>query len=380
VPPRPRIVVLITLAAAGGAQTYVMLLVPALVERFDVTVAAWGPGPLRGAVEAVGADYVELRHVRRPLSLWRDLLGLLELVRLLRRVRPQIVHANSSKAGVLGRVAAVVARVPIRIFTVHGWAFAAYSGSVSRVYLWADRLMRPLTTRIVCVAENERRLGLAAGTCTDARTVVIRNAVDVAAAPQAALEGDPPVLVTVGRFSYPKDFVTLVQALARLPAGSFRARVLGDGPDRPPIEAEIARHGLAGAVELTGEVDDVAEQLAEADVFVLSSRSEGLPISVLEAMAAGLPVVASAVGGLPELVEEDETGTLVPAGDADALAAALQRLIEDPERRRRLGRAGRARAEARFDLPRFRDAHLDLYASLLGEGDPAAEPSATVRP
>ena len=358
---RPRLLILITLAEIGGAQTYVAQLLPALVDRYEVTVAAWGPGPLREATERAGATYVPLHHVRRALHPVHDLLGLVELYRLCRRVRPAIVHANSSKAGVLGRLAAWLARVPVRVFTVHGWAFKAYHGLASTLYLWADRAMRPLTTAIVCVAEGERRIGLERGTCTASRTVVIRNAVADAAA--ASLAGDPPVVLSVGRLKEPKDFSTLAQALARLDGVPHRALVAGDGPDRPALEEEIARLGVA--LELPGERDDVPELLAAVDVFVLSSRSEGMPISILEAMAAGLPVVASAVGGVPELVVDGETGVLVPPGDPDALAEALRRLLQDPELRRRLGAGGRERARDEFSLERFRREHLELYERLL---------------
>lgn len=361
---RPRVLIVVTLAEVGGAQTYVMRLVPALTDRFEVAVAAWGPGPLRAAVEAAGARYVALQHVRRPVSPLHDLLGVVELIRLCRQFRPDIVHTNSSKAGILGRFAAALAGVRVRIFTVHGWAFAQHHGASSRLYLWLDRLARPLTTAFICVSEQTRTEGIAAGTCTPDRTVVIANAVDVDATPQSALGGDPPRVVTVGRFKEPKDFVTLVRALARCTA-PFRALVAGDGPDRPAVEAAIRESATGERVELLGERDDVPELLAAADVFVLSSRSEGMPMSVLEAMAAGLPVVATAVGGIPELVESGVTGLLVPAGDVDALAAALNDVLGNAALRRSLGDAGRQRATERFDVAAFREAHLSLYRAML---------------
>jgi glycosyltransferase involved in cell wall biosynthesis len=359
VPDRPRLLIVITLAEIGGAQTYLAQLLPALTTEFDVTVAAGGPGPLRPAAEAAGATFVPLRQVRRPISPLRDLLGLLELFALCRRLEPQIVHANSSKAGILGRLAAWPARVPARIFTAHGWAFAAYSGPTSKAYLWADRLLRPLTTATICVADNERRIGVAARTCDPNRTVVIHNAVDVQAAPRAS-PGDGDVLVvSVGRLKYPKDTRTLLEAATRV-RGEWRLEIVGDGPERAELEALTTERS-----HLLGERTDVPDLLARASVFVLSSRSEGLPISVLEAMAAGLPIVASDVGGLRELVEDGVSGVLVPPGDAGALAAALTRLVADAELRRAMGEASRARAEQLFDLPRFRQAHLELYRRLL---------------
>jgi glycosyltransferase involved in cell wall biosynthesis len=359
---RPRILILVTLAETGGAQTYVATLLPGLAGRFDVIVAAHGDGPLREAARAAGARFVPLRHVRRPLHPVRDLLGLIELVVLMRRTAPDIVHANSSKAGVLGRLAAAVAGVPIRIFTVHGWAFSASSGLVSQLYRWADRLMAPLTTLTICVAERERTSGLAARTCIAERTVVIPNAVDVGAVPQARHDGGPPLILAVGRLAEPKDALTLVRALAAVPGRAFTALLVGDGPDRPSVEAEVRRLGLQDAVTLAGTRDDVPELLARADVFALSSRSEGAPLSILEAMAAGLPVVSSRVGGVPELVVDGETGLLVPPGDPAAMADALGRLVADADLRWRLGAAGRERAQRYFDVRRQRRDHLACYA------------------
>jgi glycosyltransferase involved in cell wall biosynthesis len=376
--PRPRVLLVITLAEVGGAQSYVASLLPALAERYDVVLAAHGEGPLREAAAAAGARFVPLRHVRRPIRPWRDLAGLLELGRLLRREQPQIVHASSSKAGVLGRLAAAATGVPIRFFTVHGWAFSAYDGLPSRLYRLTDRLMAPLTTVTICVSERELADGLEARACTAERSVVIRNAVDVSAALRSRHDQTIPRLIAVGRLKAPKDFVTLVRAFGELAEAPFEAVVVGEGPDREAVEDEIRELGIGGRVRLLGERDDVPELLAGSDVFVLSSRSEGLPVSVLEAMAAELPVVASNVGGLAELVVDGETGVLVPPGDAQALADALTRLIQDPELRRRLGAAGRARAEALFDLSGFRRAHLDLYERQLALAGAVPEP--TVEP
>jgi glycosyltransferase involved in cell wall biosynthesis/uncharacterized membrane protein len=358
---RPRILLLITLAETGGAQAYVALLLPALAGQFEVTVAAHGPGPLRDAARAAGARFVPVEHFRRGgIKPFHDVLALVELVRLCRRERPDILHANSSKAGVLGRIAGALARIPIRIFTAHGWGFAAYTGLAGRLYLWADRFAEPLTTLVICVAGRERELGVHARTCVPQRSIVVHNAVDVGSFARASSSGNPPRLISVGRFAYPKDYATLVEALAAVGA-PYRAVLVGGGPVRAAVAGEVRRRGLARQVEIVGTRRDVAELLALSDLFVLSSRSEGLPISVLEAMASGLPVVATDVGGVSELVVDGETGLLVQPGDAAALAAAVERLLRDRELRREFGASARLRAERLFDAPRFREAHLRLY-------------------
>jgi glycosyltransferase involved in cell wall biosynthesis len=362
---RPRILFLVTLAETGGAQTYVASLLAPLADRFEIVVAAHGEGPVRDAARAAGVRFLPLRHVRRPLSVWRDVLGLLELLALVRREQPHIVHVNSAKAGALGRIAAWLGRVPIRIYTVHGWAFRAHGGTASTLYLWTERFLCPLTTVTVCVADSERRAGLAARTCEARTTVVIRNGVD----PREFEAGEPdsgrPRLVAVGRLQAPKDAVTLIRALAALRGRPFEAVLVGDGPDRPTVEEEVRRLGLESTVELLGERDDVPELLRTADIFVLSSRSEGLPLSILEAMAARLPVVASNVGGVSEVVVDGDTGLLVPPGDPQSLAAAIERLLEDPVLCRRLGEAGRIRVVEHFDLAAVHQAHLDLYRRVL---------------
>jgi glycosyltransferase involved in cell wall biosynthesis len=223
-----------------------------------------------------------------------------------------------------------------------------------------------LTSAVVCVSESERSLGVAARTCKAERTVVIHNAVEVDGVPVASPDDGPPIrIVSVGRIAPPKDFSTLVQAVGRLEGGTAELTLLGDGPGRGAVEAEIVALGLAGTVRLAGNVQDVRFRLAQADVFVLSSSSEGFPISVLEAMAAGLPVVAADVGGVREAVEDGVTGHLFAAGDVAALAEKLAALAAEPALRRKLGEAARERAVAHFALPQWRDRHVRLYDELI---------------
>jgi glycosyltransferase involved in cell wall biosynthesis len=364
---RPRLLILVTLAEPGGAQAYVSSLLPALVDPFDVTVAAHGAGPLVTAARDLDVEFVELRYMRRPMRPWLDVLALAELVLLMRRQRPQIVHANSAKAGALGRLAAWLVAVPVRVYTVHGWAFLAHRGAAAIAFRWMERLLRPLTTISICISNEQRAAGIEAHTCKPEQAVVIRNGIDPANRPVAQERVGIPRIVSVGRLRAPKDPLTLLRALADLPPASFHASLVGDGPDRAAVEAERTRLGLESAVELLGNRDDVPSLLADADVFVLSSASEAFPISVLEAMAAQLPVVASAVGGIPELVVHDETGLLVAPGDPHALASALARLIDDRALRRRFGIAGRTRVCEHFDLASVQRAHRELYVSELAK-------------
>src|ERR671937_595478 len=359
-----RVLMTITLGGVGGAGTYVASLLPALAAEYDVTLATHGEGPVVAAARAAGIEHVPLRHVRWPINPLRDLLGLVEFVRVCRRLRPMVVHANTSKAGLLGLAAARVTGVPVRIFTAHGWPFHSYSGA-ARLHRWVHRLINRLATVIVCVSESELHFGNEAGVCSPEKTVVIYNGVDVDAAVHADPGREPACVVSVGRLKEPKQFTTFVRAIAKLEKRDVNALIVGEGPDRGEIEREIDRLGVRDRVVLTGERDDVPRLLADAGVFVLSTRAEGLPLSVLEAMAAGLPVVASDIGASRELVVDGETGFLFPRGNVDALATALERLLRDPGLRERLGAAGRTRVKQLFELGPFVEAHLQLYRRAL---------------
>lgn len=368
---RRRVLILVTLAETGGAQTYVRELVATLTD-YDVIVAAHGDGPLIESVRRDGARFIPLRHVRRPISPFRDILGLIELWRLCRTHRPGLVHVNSAKAGILGRLAARLARVPATLYTVHGWAFKVPGDRGAPLYRLLERLLAPLATAVICVSDREREAGLAVRACHPDRTVVIHNAVRASEAPvrDHAASHDPPRVVSVGRLAPPKDFRALVDAVALLQPGSATVDVLGVGPEL----GELTKR--AGAtMRFLGNVDDVPGRLAAADIFVLSSRSEGLPISVLEAMAAGLPVVASDVGGVGEIVSDGADGYLVPPGDPNALADRLRELLGDPARRASMGASARARALAEFDTPRFAARHAAVYRALL---EPDADRRATM--
>jgi glycosyltransferase involved in cell wall biosynthesis len=358
---RPRVLIVVTLAETGGAQTYVRNLLPMLVAEFDVVVAAHGDGALREAARSAGAAYVPLIHVRRRLGLFRDLAGLIELWLLCRRIRPDLVHLNSSKAGILGAVAAALAGVRIRMFTAHGWAFKTDVGFHAAVYRTLHRAIRPLLTCVVCVSRSELSIGLAAGACSSARSELIPNG--VLQRPDAG--GSRDGIVTVTRLRAPKDILTLVDAVVRHGGALPHVTVVGDGPDRGRVEHELATAGFEDRIELVGDVEDPGPFLDRASLFVLSSRSEGLPMAVLEAMAAGLPVVATAVGGVPEVVQDGVTGALVPPGDAVSMGAALLDLASDPARARAWGASGRRLINEKYGIERCQQAHQDLYRRLL---------------
>ncbi|PZN12837.1 MAG: glycosyl transferase family 1 [Bacillota bacterium] len=355
----------------GGAQVHVRDLSRALqVRGFAVTVVTGPGGPFIGELLRLRIPHRVLPHLVRALSPPADTLALLELHRALRELDPQLVAAHSSKAGWLARLTARHLGIPC-VFTVHGWPFAGdgtgAAGAPARLYVLAERLVKGLADRVITVSEHDRVLGLRLGVLDPARAMSIPNGVPDVPPALRADPGDPagPTrLVMVARFEEPKDHATLLRALARV-RRPWQLDLVGDGPLQPAVRALARDLGVAGRVRFHGSRGDVARVLAGARLFVLSTRREGMPLAILEAMRAGLPVLASAAGGVPEAVVHGETGFVAPPGDVPAWAGYLERLLADPGLRARLGRAGRRRYEERFTLERMVEQTVAVYETLL---------------
>jgi glycosyltransferase involved in cell wall biosynthesis len=368
--PRPKVLELVTLSDWGGAQSYVAALARHLRARYDVTVGCAPGGPLIGTLHADRLSVVEIPTLTRTPSLVADIRTLVWLVGFMRRERFSIVHCHSTKAGLIGRLAARIAGVPGIVFTAHGWPFTSgWSAAVRIAITIAERTIARLTTVIVCVADHVRAEGLRLRIGRPAQLHVVHNGVDPspwisASRPAPRLASGGSRVVMVGRLQAPKDPFTLIRAWAQVPE-PHRLALVGDGPLQPSVAALIDELGLAERVTLLGARADVPAILAEADLFVLCTTREGLPLAVIEAMMSGLPVVASDVGAVAEAVRDGETGLLVPAGDAAALASALRTLLDDPARRYAYGEAGRRRALKHFTEARMVGDIDRIYSRIL---------------
>ena len=302
-----------------------------------------------------------------PLRGWHgrprlnDLLDLPLLMQLV--ARADVIHAHSSKAGFLTRLASATRhRRCHTLFTPHAWSFWGAKGVERSVYVAAERAAARWCRTIVAVSEAERDAGLAARVGRAGQYRVVVNGVDV-----EAFGRDPhPVggrIVMVGRLARQKRPDVAIRAFAgvRREYPEARLDVVGDGPLRGQVEALVAELGLENSVRLLGSRDDVPELLSAATCFLLTSDYEGCPVSVVEAMAAGAPVVCTAVGGIPELVVDGETGILVEPRSPGGAARALAALLADPARARRMGLAARERARRLYSSERMVRAVEMLY-------------------
>ncbi len=320
-----------------------------------IVVALGERGAVADEIEACGVRVVTLgmRPGLRPAAIWR-------IARWLRNDGIDLVHTHNTKPLLYAGPAAQWAGVRAVIHTRHGQRFAA-KGRQTMLFRLASRC----ADRMVCVSADGADLCLREGIDASALSVV-RNGVDCDRF--EARGGDPAgPLLFVGRLSPEKDIPTLIEAMAILRRDDPRVSLLiaGGGACAEEIAALVRVRGLADRVQLLGPVSDVAALHRRARCFVLPSRTEGMPLTVIEAMASGLPVVATRVGGTPEVVEEGVTGILVPPGNAPELAAALRRMAADPERSRTMGLAGAQRARERFDARVMVRAYEQLYRAAL---------------
>ena len=384
-PPRPKVFNVVTKLAVGGAQEtalrYCSKLDPAGWETVLVTGSDSSPeGDLFDEAAGLGVPVVTVRALHRSIRPWSDLRALLELIRLFRSERPDVVHTHSSKAGLVGRLAARLAGVPVVVHTVHGWSFHDGMSPLARkVAIALERLAARWTTRLVVVSRADERTGRHEGIGEPGDYSLIRSGIDASAylpsperrARARAAIGCPegqPVVGTVTRLCRQKDPVTLLKAVRRVVDArpDVHCVIVGDGPLRRAVDDLIDELELGGHVTLLGSRDDVSTLLAGFDVFALSSQWEGLPRVVVEAMAAGVPVVTTDAGGVAEAVESGVCGVVVPVGDAAALADGVVALLDDRRLADRFARLAESRV-AEFDTAAMIERLEALYVELLAE-------------
>ena len=366
---RIRVMFVVGNFVAGGAERHLLELWSRIDRgRFEVEIACFRrEGQFLAQVEGLGWPVHELGVGRRlygPAG-WR---ALARLVALVRRFRPDVVHGYLFGPNLFAVIAGRLCAVPVVAVAKRN-----VDAFETPRQAWLQRIAHRGATHVTAVSEAVAATVEAMGV-PRARITVIPNGVDAArfaSVPADAVRtnGEGPVVGSVGCLAVRKDYGTLIDALALLDQRALRCRALlvGDGPEREALERRIRERGLSDRVQLLGERPDVERLLPAMDVFALSSREEGIPNALLEAMAAGRPVVATAVGGTPEVVEDGETGWLVPPGSAPLLADALERVLRDPVEAGRRAAAGRRAVLEHRSIEAMVSRHEAFYAGAAGE-------------
>lgn len=374
-----KVLLIITLSEMGGAQKVVYYIAAGLESGlFDVTLACAPGGELISWLKVLPQEIkiVEIPELKRNIAPIYDLQAFHRLYRLIRRERFDIVHCHSSKAGVLGRLAARLAGAPKIFFTVHGWGINEYQDPPARFfYTWMERLAGSVSTKVICVSKSDRLKGQGLKLVNDNKLNVIYNGLPEFEARKGSLRkelglgGKDIIIGTVARLSQQKDPLFLLEIAAKMTKrhnnGPGRGRLyfvlIGDGPLRLECEKFVNDKNLKGHVFLLGTREEAAELMQDFDIFVLFSRWEGLPLTIIEAMMAGRPVAANSVGGVSELVVHGQTGLLINALDINEAEKALLELINDREKRLSMGHSGRQRARNLFNIDQMVEKYKELY-------------------
>ncbi len=365
-----RIVHVITRLIVGGAQENTVLSCEGLHARGHRVHLLAGPttgpeGSLVGRAAAGGYDYEEFGDLVRAISPWRDARVLVAMRRRFEQLRPDVVHTHSSKAGVLGRIAADLAVVPNIVHTIHGMSFnRTQPAPVRAAYRMAEQFCAGRCHALVSVADAMVAQALAAGIGTPAQHLTVRSGMEVGAFDPRRIDAaearsawgigeDDVVVGTVARLFVNKGYEQLIDVMDMALRQEPRLRFLwvGDGADRPRYESELTRRGIRDRAIITGLLPpaEMPRVLAAMDLLAHTSQWEGLPRAVVQALLMEKPAVSFDIDGAPEVVRSGETGELVRLNDLPAFASAVVGLAQDPERRLACGRRGRANCIGAFD-------------------------------
>ncbi|MGQ9909758.1 MAG: glycosyltransferase family 4 protein [Candidatus Flexifilum sp.] len=380
-----KILRLIARLNVGGPAIHVSLLTQKLgPPAYESTLVCGTIDPDEGDMqyyaEERGVQPIVIPQLGRALHPVRDLITIYRVYRLIRRLKPDIVHTHTAKAGFVGRIAAWLAGVPVIVHTFHGHVFHGYfSPLLTQVFLLLERFTARISTAVITLSEDLRRdLAERYRIARKSKITVLPLGLDLAgfaAAPrrggqfrqQIGVAADAPLVGIVGRLVPVKNHALFLDAAARIHAQrpDVRFVIVGDGELRADLEAQVDALGLRPVVTFTGWLRDLIPVYSDLDVLVISSINEGTPVSVIEALAAGCPVVTTAVGGLRDLLENGAFGTLVPAGDAAALSAAIEAVIAQPDVHRATAQRARAIMLERYGIDRLVQDLDELYRALL---------------
>ncbi len=358
----------ITKSEQGGAQTHVAQLAEFFVSRGDSVAIMSAPGGwLEYEAQRIGASFFPnplLGNTADLMRLWRAHKTFLESVKTF---EPDLVACHSTIAGLIGRLS-LRRHIPT-VFTAHGWGFTQGAPLLRRLVLpKLEHLAALWTDQIICVSKNDLALATHYRIASEKKLSLVHNGIQIPNPLEKPVDQEKIKIIFVGRLAAPKEPLRLLEAFMDLPQqvkNRVVIEIVGDGPKREALERFIQMHHLENPVHLLGDIPhkEVTQHLQQSSIFVLPTRWEGFPYTILEAMASGLPIIASRVGGIPEAL--DGVGVLIEKENTQALTHALLQLIEHPERCDALGSAGRNRVQEKFSLQEMCAKTLNVYESIL---------------
>jgi glycosyltransferase involved in cell wall biosynthesis len=365
----------ITLSEVGGSQKVVYSIISNLPEDlYDITLVTSPGGELLDWIKELNRGrsnkirIVTLECIRRDISLFYDLATFFKLISIMKNGRYDVAHFHNSKMGTLGRIAAKLCGIQKIYYTMHGLNLnKKTTGRLYPVLSLIEKRIARFTTKVVFVSKHDMMAGIQNGWATATNACLIYNGIPEVPSSERRKkhleDHDAPVIAFIARLAEPKQPEFAIRVSAKLLRGGndHKLLIIGDGPKRTECEELIRSLGEENRIIMMGKCDNVMELLSQSDIFCLFSKSEGLPISIIEAMQCGLPVVASDIGGIPELIEHGVTGFLVPGQDEDFAAECLQKLFSDKEQRKNMGSQARKDANIEYSLVKMALEYKQIY-------------------
>ena len=369
----------ITHLPIGGAQDNTLYTVELLnKDKYDISLSCNLNGELVSRAKKVKhLKLYDVPNLRREVSIINDIRAFLYLYKLIKKENFTIIHTHSSKAGFLGRVAAMLNKTPIVIHTIHGFAFHDYMNSFKKnIFIYLEKLSAKWTHGLVTVSNLNKKKVVDLGIAPIEKLKNIYSGIDLTLfinekndqfRKELNLDSNHLLLGSVGRLSNQKDPITMIEAfcivIKRFP--NAHLTLVGEGELRDEILIKIDQLQLNGRVHLTGNKNDPWKIYHSLDLFIMSSIYEGLGRSITEALSCGVPVVCTSVEGVPEIVRDNETGILVPPKDPDALATGIIKSLNDMDNARKMAEEGRKFVNENFDVKKMVDDIDTLYDTLL---------------
>lgn len=319
---------------------------------WDVNVALGQSGPIKDQLNQSGIATHLIKSMRSKINLIEDIRSFIAFKKLVNRLQPDIIHAHSSKAGMIGRLVGLSCNVPV-VYTIHGWGFGPGRKIIVAFFVYiVEMFTARFTSEFIAVSEADKQLGMKRLFISEAKITTIYNSTKFAAK-KRSVETDETTIMMVARNEYPKDYTTFFKGLAN--SNVDNVFVVGGGTNDSHFIEKAAYFSGQNfkKIKFMGERMDVEALLEKTSVFVLSSRFEGLPIAIIEAMSKGLPIIATSVGGIPELVQHKVNGLLFDAGDHETLTKYLNYLGPNADVRKNYGNASFQRFEADFNQHSF---------------------------
>ena len=381
------ILYLITQSELGGAQRYCLDLAINLKNEFNVILAfgeQGGKGELAKKLDKEKIKYYSIPYLKRSISPISDFLALIQIVKLIKKIKPDIIHLNSSKISILGSLAAFISKLSIRnpkseirnpksevVYTAHGWVFNEPMPVWQKIfYKYAEKITAYFKDKIICVSEFDYKTALGENICPSRKLITIHNGIapiDFLPRQEAREKLNLPenqfIVGSIGNLYKTKGFAYLIEATKKLIDEGIEITtvIIGEGGERKSLTELIKRHKLEDNVILAGRIPEAAKLLSAFDIYVCSSVKEGLSYTIIETMLNGLPIIATRVGGNPELIEDGQTGLLINSQDASDLADKIKKLKNNPDRQQEMSTKARIKAQEEFNLGKMVKETKEVY-------------------